>query len=352
MLLDFQLAICYMVPTARGTAPHAIRDIRKHLNGRRGPMKAVVIETYGGVDVLQLKDMPVPVVGDRDLLIEVYAASVNPVDWKVREGYLKEMIPHKFPLILGWDVAGVVKETGANAALFRAGDRVFSRTDIARNGTYAEYVAVDEDLVATMPDNLSFEEAASVPLACQTAWQALVETAQVKQGDRVLIHAASGGVGTFAVQIAKNKGAYVAATCGASNTRLVKSLGADEVIDYTTTDFSEVLHDFDMVLDTMGGEIYRKSFRILKKGGTVVSLLERPDTSLSLETGTKAEYMFLQPDRNRLSQIAALLSKGKIKPVLGSVLPLEEVKKAHGISQSHHAKGKIVLKVKEKQGEI
>jgi NADPH:quinone reductase-like Zn-dependent oxidoreductase len=168
-------------------------------------MKAVVIETYGGVDVLQLKDMPVPVVGDRDLLIEVYAASVNPVDWKVREGYLKEMIPHKFPLILGWDVAGVVKETGANAALFRARDRVFNRTDIARNGTYAEYVAVDEDLVAAMPDNLSFEKAASAPLACQTAWQALVETAQVKQGDRVLIHAGSGGVGTFAFRSLKTR---------------------------------------------------------------------------------------------------------------------------------------------------
>jgi len=309
-------------------------------------MKAVVIETYGDIDVLQLKDMPVPELGDRDLLIEVHAASVNPVDWKVREGYLKELILHKFPLILGWDVAGVVKERGISAGRFKIGDRVFSRTDIARNGTYAEYVAVDEELVAMMPDNLSFEEAAAVPLACQTAWQALVETARVKQGDRVLVHAASGGVGTFAVQIAKNRGAYIAATCGAANARLVKSLGADEVIDYATTDFSGVLHDFDTVLDTMGGEIYRKSFSVLKKGGIVVSLLERPDDSLARETGTKAEYMFLQPDRERLSEIAALLREGKIKPVLNSVLPLEEVKKAHSISQSHHAKGKIVLKVK------
>ena len=177
-------------------------------------MKAVVIEKYGGADVLEVKDIPMPVVGDHDLLIEVYAASVNPVDWKIREGYLKDMSPYKFPLVLGWDVAGVVKETGAHVSLFKAGERVFSRTDIARNGTYAEYVAVDEGLVALIPDNLSFREAAAVPLACQTAWQALVEIAQVKLGDKVLIHAASGGVGTFALQIAKNNGAHVAATCG------------------------------------------------------------------------------------------------------------------------------------------
>ena len=311
-------------------------------------MKAVVIEKYGGVDVLEIKDIPMPVVGEHDLLIEVYASSVNPVDWKIREGYLKDMIPYKFPLVLGWDVAGIVKEPGSHTGLFRAGDRVFSRTDIARNGTYAEYVAVDEGLVALMPDNLSFREAAAVPLACQTAWQALVEIAQVKQGDKVLVHAASGGVGTFAVQIAKYKGAHVAATCGTANTRLVKSLGADEVIDYSATDFSEALHDFDIVLDTMGGEIYRKSFRIVKKGGTVISLLERPDEALARESGAKAEYMFLQPDRKRLGQIATLLSEGKMKPVLGVVLPLEDVKKAHTISQPHHAKGKIVLTVKEK----
>ena len=311
-------------------------------------MKAVTIEKYGGPDVLEIKDIPMPIVGDHDLLIEVYAASVNPVDWKVREGYLKEMVPYKFPLVLGWDVAGIVKETGPHAILFRAGDRVFSRTDIARNGTYAEYVAVDEGLVALMPDNLSFKEAAAVPLACQTAWQALVEIAQVKQGDKVLVHAASGGVGTFAVQIAKYKGAHVAATCGTASTRLVKSLGADEVIDYGKTDFSKSLHDFDIVLDTMGGEIYRNSFKTLKKGGTVISLLERPDEALARESGAKAEYMFLQPDGKRLGQIATLLSEGRIEAVLGIVLPLEEVKKAHAISQSHHAKGKIVLSVKDK----
>lgn len=311
-------------------------------------MKAVVIEKYGGADVLEIRDIPMPVVEEHDLLIEVYASSVNPVDWKIREGYLKERIQYKFPLVLGWDVAGVVKETGPQTGLFRPGDRVFSRTDIARNGTYAEYVAVDEGLVALMPDNISFREAAAVPLACQTAWQALVEIAQVKQGDKVLIHAASGGVGSFAVQIAKYKGAHVAATCGTTNTRLVKSLGADEVIDYSVTDFSKELHDFDIVLDTMGGETYRKSFKMVKKGGTVISLIERPDEALARESGAKAEYMFLQPERKRLVQIAALLSEGRIKPVLGIVLPLEEVRKAHTISQSHHAKGKIVLTVKEK----
>jgi NADPH:quinone reductase-like Zn-dependent oxidoreductase len=310
-------------------------------------MKAAVIDKYGGVDELKIRDVPMPELGNRDLLIEVYAASVNPVDWKVREGYLRERIHHTFPLILGWDVAGVVKETGPGATLFSPGDHVFSRTDIERNGTYAEYVAVDEELVAMMPENLSFREGAAVPLACQTAWQALVETVSVQACDRVLVHAGSGGVGTFAIQIAKNRGAHVAATCSSTNTELVKSLGADEVIDYGKTDFSAVLRDFDIVLDTMGGEIYRKSFKILKKGGIVISLLERPDEALEKESEARAAYVFMQPDRKRLGLIAELLQGRDIKAVIGTVLPLDEVKKAHALSQTHHAKGKIVLAVKE-----
>lgn len=309
-------------------------------------MKAVVIDKYGGVDELQIRDMPVPALSNYDVLIEIHAASVNPVDWKVREGYLREMIPYKFPIIPGWDAAGIVKETGPQASLYKRGDRVFSRTDISRDGTYAEYVAVNEELVALMPDNLSFTEAAAVPLACQTAWQALVETAFLKECDKVLVHAGAGGVGSFAIQIAKNREAYVATTCSGDNAGLVKSLGADEVVDYTKTDFSEALHDFDLVLDTVGGEVYRKSFKVLKRGGTLISLLEQTDEKLAGEAGVKAEYVFLQPDRKRLGMIAELLQLGDIKPVVGTVLPLEEVRKAHSLSQSRHAKGKIVLSIK------
>jgi NADPH:quinone reductase-like Zn-dependent oxidoreductase len=309
-------------------------------------MKAVVIDKYGGVDELQIRDMPVPALSNYDVLIEIHAASVNPVDWKVREGYLRKMIPYKFPIIPGWDAAGIVKETGPLASIYKRGDRVFSRTDISRDGTYAEYVAVNEELVALMPDNLSFTEAAAVPLACQTAWQALVETAFLKECDKVLVHAGAGGVGSFAIQIAKNREAYVATTCSSNNVALVKSLGADEVVDYTKTDFSEALHDFDLVLDTVGGEVYQKSFKVLKKGGTLISLLEQTDEALAREAGVKAEYLFLQPDRKRLGMIAELLQLGDIKPVVGTVLPLEEVKKAHNLSQSRHAQGKIVLSIK------
>jgi NADPH:quinone reductase-like Zn-dependent oxidoreductase len=309
-------------------------------------MKAVVIDRYGGVDELQIRDIPVPALSNYDVLIEIHAASVNPVDWKVREGYLRKMIPYKFPIIPGWDAAGIVKETGPRASLYKRGDRVFSRTDISRDGTYAEYVAVNEELVALMPDNLSFTEAAAVPLACQTAWQALVETAFLKECDKVLVHAGAGGVGSFAIQIAKNREAYVATTCSSNNVALVKSLGADEVVDYTKTDFSEALHDFDLVLDTVGGEVYQKSFKVLKKGGTLISLLEQTDKALAREAGVKAEYVFLQPDRKRLGMIAELLQLGDIKPVVGTVLPLEEVKKAHNLSQSGHAQGKIVLSIK------
>jgi NADPH:quinone reductase-like Zn-dependent oxidoreductase len=310
-------------------------------------VRAVVIDRYGGVDELKIRDVPTPALNSYDVLIEIHAASVNPVDWKIREGYLRSMMPERFPLIPGLDAAGIVTGVGSKASLYKPGDRVFSRTDITRDGTYAEYVAVNEELVSLMPDNLSFTEAAAVPLACQTAWQALVETAFLKECDKVLVHAGSGGVGTFAIQIAKNRGAHVAATCSSGNAGMVRSLGADEVIDYTKTDFSEVLRDFDLVLDSVGGEVYRRSFKVLKKGGTLISLLEQPDEALARETGIKAEYMFLQPDRKRLGLIAELLQTGDIRPVIGEVLPLEEVKQAHILSQSHHAKGKIILSLKK-----
>ena len=310
-------------------------------------MKAVAIERYGGPDVLQLRELPMPELREHDLLIEVHAASVNPVDWKIREGYLEGLLNHQFPLILGWDVAGVVAETGPGATRFKRGDEVFSRTDISRNGTYAEYVAVDEKYVAMKPVNLSFEEAASIPLVGLTTWQALVDYAGMKKNDKVLIHAGAGGVGTFAIQLAKSKGCRVATTCSTNHVDFLKSLGADHVVDYTKSDFSIELHGYDIVFDTVGGETYRKSFKVLnQQQGVMISILQQPDHELAESTGVRTGYLFMQPNGEHLAQIGKLLESGKIKPVVGGVLPLADVRKAHDMSQSRHVLGKIILQVK------
>lgn len=311
-------------------------------------MKAVVIEKYGSVDELKIKEMPMPEIGDGDLLVEVYAAGVNPIDWKVREGRRRDGLELKFPYIPDLDMAGIVKKVGSKVTRFQQGDEVFSRTDLARNGTYAEYVAVDETIVARKPENLTFEEAASIPLVGLTAWQALIDAAKMKTGEKVLIHAGSGGVGSFAIQLTKARGSHAATTCSTRNVDLVKSLGADVVIDYTKEEFSSLLRDYDIVLDTIGGDIYRKSFTVLKKGGRVVSLLDQPDEALAQKTGTKALYIFMRPNGKELDEIAGLLRERKIKPVVGTVLPLEDVRKAHELSASHHASGKIVLQVKKR----
>lgn len=310
-------------------------------------MKAIAIEQYGGPEVLRLMELPKPAVLEKDVLIEIHAASVNPVDWKIREGYLKEMLHHRFPLILGWDAAGVVVETGPGVTRFNRGDKVFSRTDIARNGTYAEYVAVDEKYVALKPANISFEGAAAVPLVGLTAWQALVDYAGMKKGDKVLIHAGSGGVGSFAIQLAKSRGCHVATTCSTTHVDFVKTLGADQVVDYTKGDFSLQIHDYDIVFDTIGGETYRKSFKVLRQQqGVIVSILEQPDHELAEKNGVRAGYLFMHPDGNQLAEIAELLESGEIKPVVGRILHLEEARSAQMMSQSRHVRGKIVLQVK------
>lgn len=309
-------------------------------------MKAVYIENYGGIEQLTYGDLPMPEIGDNDVLVEVYAASVNPVDWKIRKGYLQQRIQYKFPLVLGWDVAGIVHETGKNVTRFKKGDQVFSRPDIQRNGTYAEYVAVDESLLAHKPSNITFEEAASVPLAGLTAWEALVEIAKVKDGDSVLIHAGAGGVGAYAIQLAKSLGANVTTTVSGKNVEFVKSLGADQVVNYQEQDFSQTATGFDVVFDTMGGDIQTKSFQVLKERGVLVSIVTPPDQELAKTKNVRAEYFFLQPDGEKLTKLAQLIEQGKIRPVVGQVFSLQDVPKAHELSETHHAQGKIVIKVK------
>jgi NADPH:quinone reductase-like Zn-dependent oxidoreductase len=311
-------------------------------------MKAIIIDKYGDKNVLQEKEIDKPGIGDSQILLENHATSINPIDWKVRAGYLKDMLDFEFPIILGWDAAGVIAEKGKNVQGFEVGDRVFARPATTREGTYAEYVAVDDELLANMPDSMSFEEAAAIPLAGLTAWQCLVDFGQIKEGDRVLIHAGSGGVGNFAIQIAKSFGAHVATTASGKNEEFVKSLGADQFINYKEEDFSEVLHDFDLVLDSMGGEVQSNSYKVLKKNGKLVSIAQPPSEEEAEKYGVKAEFLWLDPKGAQLEKLAELYESNQLKPVIGETFNLSEqgLKDAHTLSETHHAQGKIVIRVR------
>ncbi len=308
-------------------------------------MKAVRIYAYGGQDQLKLEDMPKPQPGDNDVLVRVVAASVNPVDWKIRDGYLKEMLPYNFPIILGWDVSGVVESVGKAVTQFKPGDAVYSRPNILRDGTYAEYISIDANEVAFKPVTISHTSAASLPLAGITAWDVLVKTAEIKTGDRVLIHAASGGVGSLAVQLAKAHGAYVIATTSAKNSALVKSLGADEIIDYRTQAFEKTVTDVDIVFDSLGEEIQAKSWQVLKPNGILVSIVTPPSTEQATAHNVRSAFVFIQPDAAVLTELATLVDSGKIRPIIAAEFALEDIAKAHALSESGRAVGKIVVHV-------
>lgn len=311
-------------------------------------MKAIVIDQYGGKEELKERDMPMPEMGEGQVLLEVHATSINPIDWKLREGYLKEMQPFEFPIILGWDAAGVIVETGKDVTDFQVGDRVFVRPELTREGTYAEFIAVEDHLLSKMPDAMTFEEGAAIPLVGLTAWECLVEVAGVKKGDKVLVHAGAGGVGTNAIQIAKSFGAYVAATASSKNAEVLESLGADQAIDYKEEAFEEVIKDFDIVLDTLGEDIQEKSFGVLKKGGVLVSIAQPPDEEKAKKHDVKAAYVFMQPEGEKLRKLADLYEEGKLKPVIGETFGFSAkgLQDAHAASETHHAVGKIVIKVK------
>lgn len=308
-------------------------------------MKAVQIHEYGGPDVLRYEDAPKPEPGDNDVLIRVYAAAVNPVDWKVREGHLKSRVDYPMPFIPGWDLSGVVEKTGVAVTRLKEGDEVFSRPDIARNGAYAEYIIADDALVALKPKSIDHIQASGIALAGMTAWQALFDVAELQPGQRVLIHAAAGGVGTFAVQFAKWKGAYVIGTASGRNLDFVRELGADEVLDYTAKPFETVVKDVDVVLDTMGGETQERSWGVLKQGGILVSIVEPPPEGAGAQHNVRAAFHFLDPNAGQLTRIAELVDSGKVRVVVDTILPLSEARKAHELSEMGHARGKIVLKV-------
>ena len=308
-------------------------------------MKAVRIHAYGGPEVLTYEDVSVPAIAEDDVLIRVHAAAINPVDWKVREGYLQGFIDYDLPLTLGWDVSGVVEAVGENVTTFRPGDEVYSRPDIKRNGAYAEYIAVKASEVAFKPKTVDHIHAAAVPLAGITAWHCLFETAGLTAGQRVLIHAAAGGVGSYAVQLARWKGAHVIGTASARNQDFLFQLEADEIIDYQTTQFEGVVQPVDVVFDTVGGEVQERSWQVVKPGGILVSVVSPPPEEKAAAHQCRSAYVFIQPRADWLSEIAQLIDSGQVKPIIETVLPLSQADAAHKLSQSGHTRGKIVLQV-------
>lgn len=307
-------------------------------------MKAVQIKNFGDQSVLELNDIEIPTIAANEVLIKVKAAAVNPVDWKIREGYLQAMLNHTLPLTLGWDVSGEVAAVGDQVTHLKVGDAVYSRPDIMKNGSYAQYMAVVADEVALKPSAFSWQEAAGVPLAALTAWQSLYELTNIQAGERVLIHAGSGAVGQFAIQLAKLRGAYVYTTTSAKNINLVESLGADQAIDYHQEDFSE-LKDIDVVFDTIGGDTLANSWKVLKQQGRLVSITEMPDEAMAAQHNVNAMFCFVQPNREQLEQLAELANAGQLKVNIDSEFTLDQMAQAHARSESGRAQGKIIINV-------
>jgi NADPH:quinone reductase-like Zn-dependent oxidoreductase len=306
-------------------------------------MKAIRIHEYGGPEVLALEEVQRPTPGPGELLIRTHAASVNPFDWKVRAGYMKEFLPLTFPATLGWDVSGTVEAVGPGVTRFKPGDDVYARLE--DGGGYAEYTIAKEDVPASKPKKIDHAHAAAVPVAALTAWQALFGAAQLRARQKVLIHGAAGGVGSFAVQFAKAKGAYVIGTASGRNQAFLRELGVDEAIDYEKTRFEDRVRDVDVVLDTIGGETQERSWKTLKRGGILVSLVAPPMQEQAAKFGVRAVMLGAHPSASDLAEIARLIDTGKVKTVVETILPLTEARRAHEISQSGHARGKIVLLV-------
>ena len=310
-------------------------------------MKAVRIHSFGGREAMRYEDAPRPEPDEGEVLIKVQAAGVNPVDWKVREGYLEDFLPHQLPLILGWDVAGVIEAVGEGVGEWNVGEAVFAKLYTGGDGGYAEYALAKSFLVARRPATLDALHAAGIPIAGQTAWQALFDVAQLSAGQTILIHTGAGGVGTFAVQFAKWKGAHVITTVSAEHHDFVCSLGADQCIDYRTQKFEELVHDVDVVLDTVGRDTQARSWQTLKRGGILVSIVDEGSFGHAMHHGVRAEYLFLKESGKQLEEVGALIGTGAVKVILAEVLPLAEAVRAHEIIEAKHTRGKIVLKVSD-----
>jgi NADPH:quinone reductase-like Zn-dependent oxidoreductase len=333
-------------------------------------MKAFAIDRYKSKDGGGIVELPQPEVGDNDVLVQIHAAGVNLVDVKISAGEFKIFLPYRFPLVLGNDVAGVVVEVGSRVRRFKPGDEVYARPDTVRMGTFAEFIAMSEDDVSIKPKELTMAEAASIPLVGLTAWQALVEKTNLKPGQKVFIQAGTGGVGTFAIQLAKHLGATVATTASAANFDMLKGLGADVLIDYKTEDFETRLHDYDVVLHSQDSKTLDKSLRVLKPGGTLISISGPPDPAFAEEIGARwfvkpimsvlsfgarrkakrlnvtFSFLFMRANGNQLGRITSLLDEGVIHPVVDKVFPFESTKDALDYVEKGRAKGKVVVKVR------
>lgn len=309
-------------------------------------MKAVRFHTYGAPDLLVYEDAPKPEPAAGEVLVKVHATSVNPIDWKIRAGHLRGFRDYPLPFILGWDVSGVVESAGADVTGLKAGDEVYGFPDSSRNGAYAEYIAVEESKLALKPKSLDHVHSAAIPLAGLTAWQALFDTAGLMPRQKVLIHAAAGGVGHLAIQFAKLNEIFVAGTASGRNQEYLKQLGCDLPIDYEVTRFEDVVHDFDAVIESMGGQVRNRSWKVLKKGGVLVALIGPPpseDDARAYEV--RATIIWGQANRGQLTEIARLADAGKVRPEIAAVFPLREAAEAHRMSETEHVRGKIVLQV-------
>ncbi|AJQ60097.1 NADPH:quinone reductase [Bacillus thuringiensis] len=332
-------------------------------------MKAMIIDRYGKVP-MRMAEVPTPEIKEYEVLAEIHAASINPIDFKIRDGKVKMLLKYEMPLILGNDFAGVITKVGSKVTRFKVGDEIYARPRKNKIGTFAEYIAIHEDDIALKPKNLSFEEATSIPLVGLTSYQALHDIMQLQKGQKILIHAGSGGVGTFAIQLAKIMGATVTTTASEAGANLVTSLGADEIINYKTEKFEDILKNYDAVFDTIGGATLEKSFNIIKSRGNIVSVSGMPNARFGKEFGSgffktllfslaskkltalekkhNAQYsfLFMKPSGDQLRTIANYIEAGKIKPVIDRVFPFEDAQKAMEYSESGRAKGKIIVKIK------
>jgi NADPH:quinone reductase-like Zn-dependent oxidoreductase len=306
-------------------------------------MKAIRIHNYGGPEQLFHEDAPRPIAGPGEVLVAIHAASINPVDWKIRAGYMKAHVPLSFPAILGLDISGVVEATGPDVAGFKAGDEVYAMCEPVKGGGYAEYTAVKTGILALKPKSLDHIQAAAIPLAGLTAWHALTEFGSLQRGQKVLIHGAAGGVGSFAVQIAKAMGAYVIGTAQARNQALLRELGVDLAIDYKATAFEQVAKEIDLIIDTVGGETEQRSWAVLKKGGILTSTVSQAQAP---HPGVTGKYIANHPNGAGLRELAKLAEAGKLRPIVETVLPLQETRKGHELSETGHVRGKIVLRVR------
>lgn len=318
-------------------------------------MQAIALNEFGGPEVLRPVMLDDPMPGPSEVRIRIVAAGVNPIDTKIRKGLVTQRIPHVFPVIPGWDAAGQIDRLGPDCTLFKSGDAVYAycRKPVVQFGTYAQYIVLPEQQVALKPSNMNFEEAASVPLAALTAWQSLFDAGKLKSGQRVLIHAGAGGVGGFAIQLAKQAGAFVITTASPAHHQYVYGLGADEVIDYNAVDFRDAVlaghpRGIDLVFDTVGGDVQTRSADVVRRGGILVSILAYSDRDAIAARGIDPQYVFVAPNRDHLMQISRLIDAGKMKTRLTHVLPLSQAARAHEMIETRHTAGKIVLVVSDR----